>query len=97
MLRRILSLLISPVFLISILLFGSISTDGAVQGWTPPAEEKLLSPESNGSNPLRIVIEPSQEIQQENDQIALDGMELSKSPDLGSDQVFPFVAGLDSY
>ncbi len=55
-----------------------------------------LSPEANGDNPLNIVIDQSDNIQKSNDQVT-DPLKYSERPDLGDDQVFPFVAGLDSY
>ena len=73
-----------PIFM------GSTRADALVKGWSPP-EEQALSVEANGNNPLGIVIEPSQESQTNQP------VDKADYPDLGSDQVFPFVAGLDSY
>ena len=56
-----------------------------------------LSSESNGQNPLRIVIEPSEEKQSLDLETSKDEIKMGGVPDLGDDQVFPFVAGLDSY
>ena len=56
-----------------------------------------LSPESNGQNPLKIVIEPSEEKQSLDSENSMDEIKMGGIPDLGDDQVFPFVAGLDSY
>ena len=51
-----------------------------------------LSQDLNGETSLKIAIKPSEENQSKDD-----GTNLSVIPDLGDDQVFPFVAGLDSY
>ena len=56
-----------------------------------------LSPDSNGQNPLKIVIEPSEENQSLEPENSVDEIKMGGIPDLGDDQVFPFVAGLDSY
>ena len=58
---------------------------------------EALSPESNGQNPLKIVIEPSEENQSLDPENSMDEIKIGGIPDLGDDQVFPFVAGLDSY
>ncbi len=58
---------------------------------------EALSPESNGQNPLKIVIEPSEENQSLDPDTSMDEIKMGGIPDLGDDQVFPFVAGLDSY
>ena len=48
-----------------------------------------------GNNPLNIVIEPS--LQNKNGENEMNEMKMSEYPDLGDDQVFPFIAGLDSF
>ena len=58
---------------------------------------EALSPDANGQNPLKIVIEPSEENQSLDPENSLDEIKMGGIPDLGDDQVFPFVAGLDSY
>ena len=58
---------------------------------------EALSPESNGQNPLKIVIQPSEENQSLDPENSMDEIKIGGIPDLGDDQVFPFVAGLDSY
>ena len=58
---------------------------------------EALSPDSNGQNPLKIVIEPAGEKQSLNPETSIDEFKMGGIPDLGDDQVFPFVAGLDSY
>ena len=58
---------------------------------------EALSPDSNGQNPLKIVIEPSEENQSLDPENSMDEIKIGGIPDLGDDQVFPFVAGLDSY
>ena len=58
---------------------------------------EALSPDSNGQNPLKIVIEPSEENQSLDPENSMDEIHIGGIPDLGDDQVFPFVAGLDSY
>ena len=56
-----------------------------------------LSADSNGQNPLKIVIVPSQEEQSLESETPMTESQTGGIPDLGDDQVFPFVAGLDSY
>ena len=56
-----------------------------------------LSPDSNGQNPLKIVIEPSEENLSLDPETSMAEIKMGGIPDLGDDQVFPFVAGLDSY
>ena len=51
-----------------------------------------LSQDVNGETSLKIAIEPSEENQSKDEITNMGGI-----PDLGDDQVFPFVAGLDSY
>ena len=58
---------------------------------------EALSPDANGQNPLKIVIEPSEENQSLDPENSMDEIKMGGIPDLGDDQVFPFVAGLDSY
>ena len=58
---------------------------------------EALSPDANGQNPLKIVIEPSEENQSLDPENSMDEIKIGGIPDLGDDQVFPFVAGLDSY
>ena len=58
---------------------------------------EALSPDSNGQNPLKIVIESSEENQSLDPKNSMDEIKIGGIPDLGDDQVFPFVAGLDSY
>ena len=96
MLKRIFLATILSLSLISLLFIRPISTEALLKGWTPPEEESLSS-EANGNNPLGIVIEPSQDNQNGENNKPMNGIQKSDYPDLGSDQVFPFVAGLDSY
>ena len=80
--------------LISIILFFSIF----LTGWGNNAV--ALSPESNGDNPLQIIIEPSdtnEEIVDQEIKTPINEIVENNYPDLGDDQVFPFAAGLDSY
>ncbi len=56
-----------------------------------------LSSEASGNNPLKIVIEPSEGQQSLDNNNSVDDSRNSGMPDLGDDQVFPFVAGLDAY
>ena len=77
------------IALILILFTGWTSADALVKGWSP-IEKESLSPEANGDNPLRIVIEPSGE----NQNIDEEDKNQSNYPDLGSEQVFPFEPGL---
>ena len=70
------------------------SAYGLVKGWAPP-EEKILSEESNGDNPLRIVIKPSSEEEERAESNEpINKIQNSQYPDLGSEQVFPFEPGL---
>ncbi len=64
-------------------------------GWNSAVD--ALSPASNGDNPLKIVIEPTEEKQSADKGNSEDRLNMGSIPDLGDDQVFPFVAGLDSY
>ena len=45
----------------------------------------------NGENPLNIVIQQSEDIQE--NKISIDDEKVDEYPDLGSEQVFPFEAG----
>ena len=88
------SLLIASSILICLILFSKASTSNAlVKGWSTP-EDESSSLESNGNNPLKIVIVPSEENQKTIDEKPTQKSDKSTYPDLGSDQVFPFVAGL---
>ena len=79
--------IISIIFVFSLLVV-STRSEALVKGWTPSdLEEGSLSSDSNGDNPLGIVIEPS--VNDQNDVI-----NKSNYPDLGSEQVFPFEPGL---
>jgi len=83
---RAASYAVLPIILTSILLLGWTTLDA-------------LSSSSNGDNPLKIVIEPvleNQTLVDEEMEEPIDGT-YKGYPDLGDDQVFPFVAGLDSY
>ncbi|WP_241434220.1 MULTISPECIES: hypothetical protein [Prochlorococcus] len=71
------------VFVISSILFSGLT------------KVEALSSEANGDNPLKIVIEQTGD--QQNNEKSLDQRKMERVPDLGDDQVFPFVAGLDSY
>ena len=61
---------------------------------TGSSEAVDLSKESNGDNPLKIVIKPAEDNQNQ-DNTEMDAIKIDEL--FGSDQVFPFVAGLDSY
>ena len=87
---RIISFIVLCVF---ILFPGTMSAEALVKGWNPP-EEQALSPEANGDNPLGIIIEPSSEVQDEENSNPMDGISMNNYPDLGSEQVFPFEPGL---
>ncbi len=82
------SFLIASLALISILLTAAIPVN---------ALEDSLSPESNGDNPLGIVIERSDDSNISGIEKTTGEIKASKYPDLGDDQVFPFIAGLDSF
>jgi len=60
------------------------------------ASAPQLSKESNGDNPLQIVIVPSDQ-EKTTDSLGTEIYKNNKKdtyPDLGDEQVFPFVAGL---
>ena len=58
----------------------------------PSTNSYTLASEDNGDNPLQIVIEKSNNPSpEENEQIAKENF--NDYPDLGDEQVFPFVAG----
>ena len=84
-------LVISIGLCYSFLFSGLTSANALVKGWTPP-EENSVSPEAKGDNPLRIIIEPSDENQVLESQETMN--ELSMDDIFGDEQVFPFVAGL---
>ncbi len=87
---------LSLALIFSILLTGSTSANALVKGWSP-IEDESSSIGDNGDNPLEIVIVPIDENQNLDDQESINGNNIGNYPDLGSDQVFPFVAGLDSF
>ena len=96
MLKKICQSFIPVLFLIAILFLGSFSTDALVKGWTAP-EEQSSSNSVNADNSLERIILPSEENPNVEDETTISEMNRGDYPDLGSDQVFPFVAGLDSY
>ena len=66
------------------------------------AIEEFPTTEENGNNSLKIVFDSSinkQLADNDNDTLEspMEEENISNYPDLGDDQVFPFVAGLDSY
>ncbi len=81
---RAISLCALPIALIYSIFFIEVTSTNAL--------EQSLSQEANGDNPLGIVIERTEDNQDMNSK-----PDIANHPDLGSDQVFPFVAGLDSY
>ncbi len=90
MIRQIMDrtfLFLIPISLIFLVAFtGVFSADALVKGWSPAegSSSEFLNEEDSQSK----VINPSDGIQDAtSDEYA----------DFGSDQVFPFVAGLDSY
>ncbi len=62
-------------------------------GWT---SADALSEQAGGDNPLNIVIEQSDDKKVQANK-PTEPINKIERPDLGDDQVFPFVAGLDSY
>ena len=84
-------LLASVVFIISIFLgFSNVSA----------TEESMVDIQSNSYNPKEMVVATAKDgniIENENSKPFNDGKDRENYPDLGDDQVFPFVAGLDSY
>ena len=96
MLKKIYKVAFLSIFIISILFLGSTSTDALVKGWEPSADEASTDGD-NGDNPLGIVISPSKDNENINDGESVDEMNSDDYSDFGSDQVFPFIPGLDSY
>ncbi len=84
-------LLIFSIALFSLTFIGSLSVKAL--------EESPLT-EVNGENTLEVIIDPVSNTQLESDE-KLETTNTEKGmnsyPDLGDDQIFPFVAGLDSY
>ena len=84
-------LLVSVVFITSIFLgFSNVSA----------TEESMVDVQSNSYNPKEMVVATTEDgniIENENTKSFKDGKSRENYPDLGDDQVFPFVAGLDSY
>ena len=93
-LKRISFAVLSLFLVFSIILTLPTKTNSLVKGWSTPNNEESLSPESKGDNPLRIVIEESEEDQDTDDNISINQSKTKNYPDLGSPQVFPFEAGL---
>jgi len=58
-------------------------------GW---ARLEALSEETSGEYPINNLTEPSKDNKE-----SIGESNINSYPDLGDDQVFPFVAGLDSY
>ncbi|ABX08563.1 hypothetical protein [Prochlorococcus marinus] len=81
---KVISLFTLSIALIYSIFFVEVASTNAL--------EKSLSQEANGDNPLGIVIEQAEDNEDMNT-----NPDIANYPDLGSDQVFPFVAGLDSY
>ena len=93
------SMLLLSTVLIFLTLFSGLTSAYAIEvpGWV-----QSTSTGKNVDNSLGIVIEPSRENQLSKNgeleaSIDQDETILENYPDLGDDQVFPFVAGLDSY
>ncbi len=94
--RAATSLALTLALILSIF-FGVPTESGAlVKGWTPP-EEDSMPLEATGNNPLGIVSEQSGDSQNIDNESAIGEGNIGEDSDFGSDQVFPFVAGLDSY
>ncbi len=87
-------IVVFPMALSCILFIGPASTKALVKGWTP-IEEDSSSLELNGEQSFSSLIDPSLDNQSNGKSIA--GTNIKEHPDLGSDQVFPFIAGLDSF
>ncbi len=87
LIKSISFIFVSAILMISIILSGQASSNA-------------LSDEANGDNPLKIVIQPSEDmVNVDNEKGKAPKLEpkANSQPDLGDDQVFPFAAGLDSY
>ena len=87
--------------MISIFLMTSIIFAGSrsVEALDIPGLGKSSSKVENDI-PIEILVEPSEDMQSETSSTLeepLDEIKVNNYPDLGDDQVFPFVAGLDSY
>ena len=89
LLKAVSSFLVS-LGLISILFSGSAGAS-SMSGLSA-LDEESLNQKGNETNPPERVVDPSLDNQNTANQNSSDGY-----PDLGSDQVFPFIAGLDSY
>ncbi len=87
---------VSIMFFTAILFSGVSSSDALMKGFTP-LEEESNSIGNNGDNPLGIVIVPSEDPKVGDGNESNRGDNTPDYPDLGSDQVFPFIAGLDSF
>ena len=89
---RAASFAIASITIISSILFaGCTNADAVVKGWTPPEKG------SNSDNSLEIVVSPSRDNQNLDKGVQVDIENKEDYPDLGSDQVFPFISGFDSY
>ncbi len=84
---------ISIALIVPILFGGSIRSEALIKGWNPPGDDSL-SAEANGDNPLGIVIEPSEDQEEQINEDSINGRKINNYPDLGSEQVFPFEPGL---
>ena len=83
MIRKIISrfhLLVISLFFVATFLIGSVAVVAADSG-------------DNGDNPLQIVIEPSDNSLNNESELGEKENISSEYPDLGDEQVFPFVAG----
>ncbi len=97
MLKTIFRLIILSIFLISIFWEGSTSAEALVKGWTPPTEQSSSYTSNGKEDPVEIVIIPSEDNPNIDNERLEDKKNINNYPDLGSDQVFPFLPGLDSY
>ena len=88
--------LVSIVFALLVLLIGAKSTNALVKGWAPPTEE-LSYDDAPRDNSSEIFTIPSEKNQTTDNDKTSDRIKTSEYPDLGSEQVFPFLPGLDSY
>tara|TARA_B100000700_G_C14686223_1_gene687700 strand:- start:144 stop:428 length:285 start_codon:yes stop_codon:yes gene_type:complete len=86
MIRKIISrfhLLVISLFFVATFLIGSVAVVAADSGDNG----------DNGDNPLQIVIEPSDNSLNNESELGEKENISSEYPDLGDEQVFPFVAG----
>ncbi len=94
--KKIIGATVLAILLLCIQFTRATDANAVVKGWTPP-EKEIASIEMNVDRNPNLTIDPSNEIQGSETQNELEVIGQDEYADLGSDQVFPFAAGLDSY